>query len=445
MRITFIRPNLWEVRSSDAMQPLVFALLAALTPAEHQLFFYDERIEPIDFDHDTDLVALTAETYTAKRAYEIAGHFRSRNIPLVMGGYHPTLMPEEARHHSDAIVIGDAEGQWQQLLVDIEEDRLRPIYSQTGDLNLGGIIPDRTIFKGKRYARIQPVYFGRGCRFVCDFCSVYSFYQARQRQRPLNELISELKQLNSSLVFFVDDNLFINKEITRKFLEAIKPLNINWGCQISIDIVKDPDLLDLMAGSGCIVTQIGFESLNQDNLSQMNKKWNLKYGDYQQAIKQIRDRGMMIYGSFVMGYDQDTVDSFEITTDFALENKFFLANFNPLTPMPGSKLYQRFQRDRRLIYDRWWLDSRYRYGQATFYPRSMTPDELTEGCYRARTQFNRYSLIARRAFDRKANARNPKNLAVYLISNLISRKEIHKKQGHALGNASDPVVMGEQP
>jgi radical SAM superfamily enzyme YgiQ (UPF0313 family) len=444
MRITFIRPNLWEVRSADAMQPLVFAILSALTPSDHQISFYDERLESIDFEHDTDLVAITAETYTAKRSYEISHRFRKRDIPVVMGGYHPTLMPDEARLYADAIVIGDAEGLWWQILEDAKNDCLKPIYSQAKDPALGGVIPDRDIFKGKKYNWVIPVHYGRGCRFACDFCSIYSFYKARLRQRPLNEMISEIEQLNSRNIFFVDDNLFINKTVTKEFLKAIKPLNIDWGCQISIDVVKDLELVDLMADSGCFVSHIGLESLNRDNLAQMNKRWNLKYGDYGVLIKQIHDRGIMVYASFVMGYDQDTLDSFEIIVDFALENKLYLASFNPLTPMPGTRLYERFKKEERLTYDRWWLDPNYKYGEAVFYPKGMTPEELAEGCYWARTEFNKYASIFKRALDSNANARNLKNLGVYLLSNLISRKEIHKKQGHALGNIRDPISFVEE-
>ncbi len=444
MKISFIRPNLWEERTSGAMQPLVFAVLAALTPSEHQISFYDETLESINFDHDTDLVALTAETYTAKRAYEISHRFRERGIPVVMGGYHPTLMPDEARLYADAIVIGDAEDLWGQILEDAKNKCLRQIYSQVEDPDLSGVIPDRNIFNGKKYARVIPVYYGRGCRFACDFCSVYSVHKARLRQRPLDEMLSEIEELNSRYIFFVDDNLFINKPVFKEFLAALKSLNIKWVCQISIDIAKDPELLDLMADSGCFVTQIGFESLNKDNLAQMNKKWNLKYGDYQVSINQIQDRGIMIYGSFIMGYDQDTPDSFKINVNFALENKFCLANFNPLTPMPGSRLHERSKKEGRLIYDRWWLDSRFRFGDATFYPKRMTPEELTEGCYWARTEFNKYSSIFKRTLSRNANARNLENLGAYLLSNLISRKEIHKKQGHALGNLRDPVSIVEK-
>ncbi len=437
MKITFIRPNMWEERSADAMEPLAFAILAVLTPPEHQITLYDEKLESIDFDHESDLVAMSVETYTAKRAYEISFQFKQRGIPVVMGGYHPTLMPDETKQFADAIVIGDAEDLWQQVLDDTEKNCLKPIYSQADDPDLAGIIPDRKIFKGKKYSRLLPVFFGRGCRYACDFCTIHSFYNARLRQRPIDEMLLEIEKLKSKYIVFIDDNLFINSSVTTQFLKAIKPLKLNWACQVSIDIAKDPGLLDMMAESGCVAALIGFESLNKDNLAQMKKKWNLKYGDYQTSIKQIQERGIMIHASFVLCYDHDTTDSFEIMVNFALENKFCLAQFNPLTPMPGSKLYEHLRKEGRLIYDRWWLDPRYKYGDAALNPKGMTPDELTEGCYWARTEFNKYSSIFKRAFAKNGNAKNPKNLGIFLASNIISRKEIHRKQGRSLGNYHD--------
>jgi len=434
MRITFIRPHINDARSSDAMQPLVFAVLASLTPPEHEIVFYDEQLEPIDFQHETDLVALTVQTYTAKRAYEIAYHFRQRGIPVVMGGYHPSLIPEESRQFADAVVIGDAEEQWQEVLKDLQNSDLKPIYSNANPPPLDGETPDRAIFKGKKHARLLPVQYGRGCRYACDFCTIHSFNMSTLRQRPLDKVVEEIEALYSKMILFVDDNLLMNGTITKEFLMAIKPLKIKWVGQISLDIVSDLELLDLIAESGCIAMQIGFESLLEKNLALMRKKWNLKFGDYPTVIKEIQARGIMIYGSFVMGYDHDTADSFDRTAEFAIENKFCLANFSPLTPLPGTKMYGRLKEEGRLLYDRWWLDPTYRYGEAMFEPKGMTADQLTEGCYHARTKFNTYASIMKRSLDPNTNARNLRNYGIYWIVNLISRKEVHKKQGQPLGD-----------
>jgi radical SAM superfamily enzyme YgiQ (UPF0313 family) len=165
----------------------------------------------------------------------------------------------------------------------------------------------------------------------------------------------------------------------------------------------------------------------------MRKQWNLRHSDYPTAVRKFEDRGIMIYGSFLFGYDHDTVDSFERSVEFALRSKFYLANFNPLTPMPGAKLNDRLRTEGRLIHDRWWLAADYRYGQATFHPRGMTADELTEGCFRARREFNRYSSIFHRAWNLHTNCRDPYRLGIFVASNLVSRREILRKQGQPLG------------
>jgi len=434
MRITFIRPNLWGERSSDAMQPLVFAILAALTQSEHQISFYDENLESDIFDYETDLVAMTVETYTARRAYQIATKYRQRGIPVIMGGFHPSFLPNEALAFADSVVIGDAETVWKKVLSDARNDNLQRVYRGSNNFSLEGLVFDRSIFQGKRYSPIMPIQYGRGCRFACDFCSINAFYGNHQRQRPIPDIIKEIGELDSKLFLFIDDNLFNDLTETKKLLRALIPLNIRWACQVSIDIANHTQILDLMARSGCIAVLIGFESLNADNLKQMKKKWNLKDSDYLTAIKKFQDRGIMIYGSFIFGYDHDTVDSFDITVEFAIRSKFCLSNFNTLTPTPGAKLYEKLKREKRLIYDRWWLDPDFRYGMATFHPKNMTADELTEGCFQSRKKFNKYSSILLRASDFKTNCQSPFHLGAYLLANFIFRKEIFKKQGIQLGS-----------
>jgi radical SAM superfamily enzyme YgiQ (UPF0313 family) len=433
MKITFVRPNMRDARADDAMQPLAFAVLAALTPPEVALTLYDERIEPVDLEHDTDLVAMTVETYTARRAYQIADHFRQRGVPVVMGGYHPTFLPDEALEHADAVVLGDAEAVWPQVVADAARGMLRRTYCSDAPPALEGVTFDRGLFAGKRYARLVPVQYGRGCRFACDFCSIAAFYGRNLRQRPIREVVAEIEALDSRYILLVDDNLFADRAHAAELFRALAPLNIRWACQVSIDIAQDTQLLDLMARSGCISALIGFETLNEANLRQMKKHWNVQHGDYASAIAQFHARGIMLYATFVFGYDHDTPEAFDRTLDFALRSRFFLANFNPLTPTPGAPLYERLQGEGRLLYERWWLHPDYRYGQATFQPRGMSAEQLTAGCFRARQEFNRYGAIARRALNPQANCRTLSQLGIYLAANWISRREIYRKQGAHLG------------
>jgi radical SAM superfamily enzyme YgiQ (UPF0313 family) len=436
MKITFIRPHLMRYRAADALEPLVFGVLAKLTPPDVELALYDDRLEPIPYDEPTNLVAITVETYTAKRAYQIAAQFRKRGVPVVMGGYHPTLLPDEASQYADAIAIGDAETTWPQIVEDARAGKLKSVYQSTPNLMVEGVSPQRSIFKDKHYGALRVVQFGRGCRFACDFCSVHAFYGRSTPRRCLDDVLAELDELRGQYVLFADDNLFTDKTQAETLFKAMKGLNIYWGCQVSVDIVQNPRLLDLMAECGCLGVFIGFESLNESNLILMKKKWNTKQGYYVEALRRIYESGLMVFGSFVFGYDHDTVGAFDRTLEFAMRSKLALAQFNPLIPIPATPLYARLEKENRLLYNRWWLDDDYRYGETIFQPLGMTPEELAEGCLRLRRAINSYSAIACRMLEPRSNAHSLYHLFAYMMVNLVTRKEIYSKQGEALGDGS---------
>jgi radical SAM superfamily enzyme YgiQ (UPF0313 family) len=243
-------------------------------------------------------------------------------------------------------------------------------------------------------------------------------------------------------VFFVDDNLFSDVASAHALFEALLPLGVRWSCQVSVDVTRDPGLVRLMARSGCAIALVGFESLNPANLRQMRKSWSLRHGDAAGAIRTLRDAGIMVYGTFVFGYDADTPAAFDATAEFALKQGLFLANFNPLTPTPGAPLFDRLRDEGRLIHERWWLDPAYRYGEATFHPRGMSADDLTSGCYRARTRFYSGRSILRRLAGSGRMLRTPRHVAVYMTANLISRREIRAKQGKALGAPAEAAGVG---
>ncbi len=435
MKLTLIRPNLYLGTSHDAMEPLGLAYLKGLTPPWVETTLYDDRIEPLPGDEPTDLAAITVETYTARRAYQIADGYRRRGVPVVMGGYHPTLLPGEAAEHADALVLGDAEGPWQELLEDARRGRLRRIYRRRRHPPLAGVHTDRSLYEGKRYARIALVQFGRGCPYACDFCSIRAFYGGSVRYRPVSEVRAELESLESPLVLFVDDNLFADAERAKELFSALVPLDIRWACQCSLDVADDPKLVELMAAAGCVLALVGFESLEPANLRQMGKGWHFRHLGYADAISRLRDAGIMVAGTFVFGYDGDTPDTFERTLEFALRQKLCLANFNPLTPTPATPLFDRLERQGRLRHERWWLDPDYRYGEATFQPLGMTAGELTRGCYSARRRFNTFGSIAHRLVGRRGNHDDLQRASIFLLANLISRREIHNKQGRRLGAA----------
>mgnify|MGYP000306315778 CR=1 FL=1 len=432
MHITFIRPSIYGKRGHDAMEPLVFSILVGLTPDDISYDLYDERIESIPFDKPTDLVAITIETYTARRAYQIASMYRQRGIPVVAGGYHVTFLPDEALHYVDSVVLGDAELVWQQVIADAASGNLQKKYSGKGQPSLVGLNYDRSIFAGKKYTPVLPVQYSRGCRFACDFCSIHAFYGTSVRNRPVEEVVEEIRRSKKHFVLIVDDNIFVDVDAAKALFEAMIPLNIRWGCQISIDVAWDDELLDLMQRSGCIAALVGFESLDTGNLRQMAKGWNVKQGSYQDALNKFYKHGIMVYGSFIFGYDHDTTDCFQKTVDFAIQSNMFIVNFSGLQPTPGTRLYDRLQKENRIIFDRWWLNPDYRYGDITYRPANMTADELTQGCYDARMQFYSYSSAFKRLRGR-INRRSMSHLMLYLGANWINRRELMQKLGQQLG------------
>lgn len=438
MKILFIRPSLGGRQASDAMEPLCFAILKSLTPPEVETELVDERIEPVQFDRPADLVAMTVETFTARRAYQIAAAYRSSGVPVVMGGFHPTFVPDEALAHADSVVMGDAEGLWHQVVADAAHGELRPVYRQQAPPELAGI-PDRRLFAGKRYARLSMIQLGRGCRHSCEFCSIRAFYGSHLRHREVAEVIAEIEQAGHRHVVFVDDNLLsYDGAVLRQLVAALAGIGVRWTCQISLEVARDRSLVRQMAASGCAVAAIGFESLNEHNLHQMGKAWSAGRKKQETAIKVLQDAGIMIYGTFVFGYDHDTADSFARAVEFAVRHRFMLANFNPLTPTPGTPLFERLRRQGRLLHERWWLDPDYRYGDALFRPVGMTAAELSSGCLWARRQFSGYGSILKRLWDPACKLSSPFRVGLHLQTNLVSRREIVAKQGLAL--AGEPCA-----
>ncbi len=433
--ITFLRPSLGEGFSTDAMTPLVFSILKARTPPGIATTMIDERVEPLRMV-PTDLVAMTVETFTARRAYQIAARYRSEGVPVVMGGHHPSMLPDEALRHADAVVVGDAEGIWEKVVADAAAGRLQRLYRGTpGDG--GAAVYDRSIFAGRRYAPISLLQAGRGCRFACDFCSIHAFYGTYRAQRDPADIVAEMRTLPPRrLVFFVDDNLYWRRDAFEALMRALIPLRMRWCCQITIDIAKDDALLDLMAQAGCALALIGFESLDRASLVQMRKKWNGVAGGYDEVVRRFHARGIMIYGTFVFGYDADTPASFDRAAAFACEQSLCIANFNPLTPMPGTGLYDRLRTEGRLVRDAWWLDPSYRYGDAIFTPRGMSTDELSKGPMRARRAFYGWRSIAGRVLRGAPMWRDPYKIGTMLLANWISRREIGRKQGRPLATRS---------
>ena len=430
MNICIIKPSLFGVRAKDALPPLLFAILRPLTPPDVLLSFIDENIEPVPFDVSFGAAAISIDTFTARRGYILAEKFRKRGIPVIIGGIHATLCPDEAGEFADAVIVGEAEDTWKTVIKDLRAGALQSRYISTNNTALADIQYDYSVFQDKKYNHMWIVQFSRGCKFSCDFCSIHALYGNMLRTRPVAAVAETIKKLPRKLIFFADDNLFSEPTQLDRLLSVLVSLKRRWVCQISIDAAKDFELLCRLRRSGCMVVIIGFESLNADSLRQMNKNANLS-ADYITVINNIHRAGLMIYGTFVIGYDADTSETALELAAFARKHRFAIANFNPLIPTPGTELYARLEREGRLLYNKWWIASEYRYGDTTFKPIGMTPEQLAGACRKARYSF--YSFCGIMARLRGVNIKGCINLGVYLFANIISGISIRQKQGRRLG------------
>jgi radical SAM superfamily enzyme YgiQ (UPF0313 family) len=238
-------------------------------------------------------------------------------------------------------------------------------------------------------------------------------------------------------IFFVDDNITADFTRAKELFKALIPLKIHWISQGSINMASDSELLDLMKKSGCLGLLIGFESLHKDNLAQMGKTWNMRSGEYETAVRRFREIGIVIYGTFIFGYDNDDSDLIKQTVDFALKQKLFLAAFNHLVPFPGTPLYGQLQGQNRLLKEKWWLDENYKFGDVAFRPKNFTPQELSDACMKARAEFYKLSSVLRRATDFQSNCRSLSMMVRYFAYNMFSQKEIINRQGLPLAKGLD--------
>ena len=432
MKATLIKVSMIEGKGYDAMKPLIFSIFDAITPKEIEMKYIDERIEDIPETIDSDIIALSVETFAARRAYKIAKKYKTEKNKIIIGGFHATAMPDEALEYCDSVLIGDAEDTWPQFIEDFKNNDVKKKYYSTNKQEMIKLDFNSKAFAGKKYNKIGLIQFSRGCKFKCDFCSINSFYNCKVRQKNLDIIVEEIKGIKEKILFFIDDNIFLDEKSAKELFEAIKPLKKKWACQISMDVAFNDKMLKLMKESGCILVLIGFESLNPENLKLMNKQANIRIQNYEKAIKNIYKYKLMIYATFVLGYDYDTRESIDETLKFAMDNNFTIANFNPLIPMPGTRLYERLEKENKLIYKKWWLEPNYKYGDSAYYPKKMSPEDLKQGCKNARFEFNTYKNILKRFFGSKAYL-NPINAVLFLVLNILSRKEIHRKQGKVLG------------
>lgn len=361
---------------------LAIPTIAAITPKEHEIRVFDENIDEIDYEWDADLAGISVRTMFANRAYEISDRFRRRGVKTVLGGIHPSMCTEEALRHCDTVVVGEAEHVWPLLLDDLQNGGMKTVYEAEQPLDMTQApLPAVSRLSRDRYIT-DIVQTTKGCPFHCEFCSVYAYDGQRIRSKTVRQVIDEIRQLGGTIshykrkaIFFADDNIIANKAFSRELFTELKRHNVKWSCQVSINVAKDEVLLRLMKESGCGAMLIGLESVSPKNLSQMHKGVNLRH-DYVSAIRTIQSHGMLVNGSFILGYDFDTQASFDELIAFIRETHLLMPLINILTPFPGTDLYKRFEKEGRILHTDW---SRYDSRHVVFRPSLMTPEELQDG------------------------------------------------------------------
>jgi len=379
---------------------LALTNLAALAGEDWEISILDENVEPIDFSAVPDLVAISIMTPLAKRGYEIADAFRKKGVPVVLGGIHPTMMSTEAKTHANAVVLGEAEEIWPQLLDDFKRGNLKSFYKHEKVCNLNGLpIPKRDLLNRKAYFFVNTIQTTRGCPFNCDFCSVTTFFGQSYRTRPVEEVIHEIDQMESGFLFFVDDNIAGSPMYAKKLFRALIPLNIKWFSQASLGIVKDRELLDLARRSGCKGLFIGFESLSQESLKAMGKSIN-RVDKYKEAIKRVHDYGIGIQGSFIFGTDYDDTSVFSDVLRFIERTRLEAVIFSILTPFPGTRVYKTMLQENRILHTDW---EKYDMNHVVYKPKKITPRQLQEGFNWAYKKLYGYRSILKRLFPFSRN------------------------------------------
>lgn len=440
MKIIFIQPSIGKFTDRPyvktwQMQPLAIAVLAAMTPPEVEIQFIDDRFDVIPDNIQADMVAIPVETYTAQRAYHISKIIRLKQIPVVMGGIHAALLPQEVAEHADAVVTAGAENVWQQLIHDLQKKQLKKFYSNLDlQTHLTHIAPARHIFKGKPYLPLEMVETGRGCPFSCDFCAIAGAHQKKYRSKRIDDIVNDVASLKGKFLYFVDDNFVSQFKRTKELCDALAPLKKRWFSHGSINMAQDLDLLKRLEKSGCTNILIGFESLNPVTLAAMGKTWNVIKRSYQEAIMRLRDHGISIYGTFVFGYDTEGLDDIDRALEFAIEQKLALAAFNHLVPFPATPLYDRLRKENRLFEEKWWLRPGYRFGEVAFRPKNYSAEILGEKCYLARKAFYQHSCTFKRLLDLKTHCKSLMDILIFLSANFSSKRGIAERQSWPIGD-----------
>ena len=422
MKILLASP---KQRESDICSPawrripqLSLSVLAGLTPEEHEVVIAEEEDGPLPLNEDFDVVGITTMTATAPRAYELAHNFRAKGAKVVLGGIHPSVMPQEAAAYANAVVVGEAEGLWPKVLKDIENGAWKKIYRNWQPDISSSPLPIRK--KRRSFLGfppyVTPIMFSRGCPYDCEFCCVHTVYGRKQRFIPVENIIRDIAESGTRNLMFLDDNIGGVRHYALALFKALEPLRVSWVGQASARMVLDDELFTAAVRSGCRGLFIGVECIEPEVSKKFSKSLS-SVSQYEKVVKRCRESGVVFHGSFIFGLDDQSPEVFDHTLEFLLRNRVPSISANILTPYPGTKLFNRFVEEERILHTNW---SYYDHLTVCFQPRAMQPEELSEKYWDFRKRFYSMSSIWPRVW---AQVRSNPLLLLWL--NLGFRKMTH--------------------
>jgi radical SAM superfamily enzyme YgiQ (UPF0313 family) len=392
----------------------LLAVAASIPRDQYEVVLTDENIEPIDFDLKADMVGISAMTSYVNRGYEIADQFRHKGVPVVMGGVHPSFMPQEAFKHCDAVVVGEVELVIDKLLDDLEQGAMRGTYkSDTLHPMTGMPMPRYDLLKKNRYVNCTFVQTSRGCHQGCTFCAEPLMNGLKFRYRPVDEVIHEMENCGSRVVSINDADFFGTPERPKEVMRALKGRGLQWQAGVTSKLAQDDRMLELAAESGCTMLSIGFESISRETLKSVHKHVN-RPETFVALVDKLHSYGIMVFGLFMYGFDGDDTSVFDETVNFNIDTKYDACAYSVLTPYPGTLTWYEMKKANRIVSFDW---EKYDQGHVVFRPAQMSGDELRLG--QSRTYETFYSLAS---IASRFPTRGPRHRTQWLIYNTFMRR-----------------------
>ncbi len=406
------------LKQSMPYAPLTLTTLALVpTELEAQIEIIDEGVQKPSYDNKRyDVVGITCVASSSTRAYQLAQYWRDKGSFVVLGGVHPTLMPEEAAQHADALAVGPGEKTWPQILRDFQNGTAQKIYQADYPPELSSPIARRDLLPRHRYLPIPTIIANRGCTNHCHYCPVHKVYGGQSVTRPIEEVIDEIKRLQTKKILLFDPSPTSNKEYAKNFFAALLPLKIKWFGLATTDVVYDRELFELFVRSGCEGLMFGFESLSQASMDKSGKPFN-QVGQYKEVVEILHRHQITVLGCFVLGFDEDTPKSLARTAEIVEELNIDLPRYAVLTPFPGTNLFTRLKNQNRILTEDY---SFYDSEHVVFQPEQMSATELQQILYRTWQKTYRFSTMLKRARLMQ------KNGGMSLLANLSLRHYVHK-------------------